>query len=191
MLQNFVTVFCASSRVCDEYYYRQAFEFGAALAGEGKTIVFGGGNIGLMSRLADGALDSGGKVVGVIPEFMNNLELGHGGVEMKVVKDMHERERFMLTKAGAIVTLPGGCGTFSELFQAITWKQLGLILAPIIIVNLRGYFDAFAAQMKLAAGEKFMRDECLKLFKIVPTIESALAALIDPSDFRSDIKDFV
>ena len=123
-----VCVYCASSDKAPAIYQQAATDLGAALARAGLTVVYGGGGAGLMGRLASGALAEGGKVIGVIPQFMDELEWGHGGLsERHVVDDMHVRKRRMLELSDAVVALPGGCGTFEELFEALTWKRLGLV----------------------------------------------------------------
>ncbi|MFC2131928.1 TIGR00730 family Rossman fold protein, partial [Bacteroidota bacterium] len=132
-----VTVFCAASKNCDKVYLDEAEKLGKMLAQTGREIIYGGGKIGLMGSLADGALLEGGKITGIIPEFLNDLELGHDGItELREVKSLHERESQMLLKTDCIIALPGGIGTFSELLQAITWKRLCQINSKIIIVNI-------------------------------------------------------
>ena len=122
-----VLVFCASSSTCDPAYHDAAASLGHAIASAGDTLVYGGGAVGSMGAMADAALAQGGSVVGVIPRFMRELEWAHPGLtELQLVDDMHERKREMLRLADAIVALPGGSGTFEELFEAITQKRLGL-----------------------------------------------------------------
>ena len=138
MINNRVCVFCASSSDVDPFYLDEAERLGKELAESGREIIYGGGNIGLMGRLADGSLKNGGYVIGVIPTFLDSLELGHTGCqELIQVEDMHTREKRMITDSDCIVTLPGGCGTFEELLQAVTWKRLGLIISPIIIDRIQ------------------------------------------------------
>ena len=137
-----VCVFCASSAMADPVYPEAARSLGGQLARAGLRVVYGGGATGLMGALADGALAEGGSVVGVLPRFMETVELGHRGVtQMHLVDDMHGRVKTMKSLSDAFVALPGGCGTFDELFQALTWKRLGLHVGPIVIVNMRGFFD--------------------------------------------------
>ena len=123
-----VCVYCASSRQCDPIYHQAAARLGRELALAGHTTVYGGGSVGSMGYLADAALAAGGRVIGVIPSFMHDLEWAHRGLtELLVVNDMHERKRLMIDSVAAVVALPGGCGTFEELFEAITWKRLGAV----------------------------------------------------------------
>lgn len=121
------------------------------------TIFYGGGAVGSMGHLADAALEAGGKVVGVIPRFMYELEWGHKQLtEMRIAKDLHERKRLMLEGADAVVALPGGCGTFDELFEAISWKRLGLFFNPIILVNTHGFFNDCVRLLERCVQEHFM-----------------------------------
>jgi uncharacterized protein (TIGR00730 family) len=172
---NRICVFCASSSNCDDLYYKESAKLGQMLARAGKEIIYGGGNIGMMKSLADGAISEGGKVIGVIPSFMQNLELGHKGVsELREVADMHQREAMMIRESDYIIALPGGTGTFSELIQAITWKQLGLINTPIIVINLENYFGHLIEQYNTAFKEKFNSTDYSKLFTVVDSVEDAM-----------------
>ena len=126
-----ICIYCGSSRQCDPAYLRAAARLGRELARHGATIVYGGGAVGSMGALADSALAEGGKVVGIIPGFMNQLEWGHKGItELRIVSDMHERKRLMLQDAHAVVALPGGSGTFDELLEAISLKRLAVSSDP-------------------------------------------------------------
>src|SRR6266700_815232 len=137
-----VCVYCASSAQADPLYAEAAARLGRHLAAEGFAVVYGGSTLGSMGRMAHAALDAGGKVTGVIPRFMDDLEWGHRSLtELHVVDDMHERKRLMPQLSDAVVALPGGCGTLEELFEAITWKRLGLYLGPIVLVNVNRFFD--------------------------------------------------
>jgi uncharacterized protein (TIGR00730 family) len=137
-----VCVYCASSNRSPEIYLDAAARLGRILAENGITIVYGGSSLGSMGRLAAAALEAGGKVIGVLPRFMDDLEWGHRALsELRIVEDMHERKRVMLELSGAAIALPGGCGTLEELFEAITWKRLGLYFGPVVLVNVGGFFD--------------------------------------------------
>ena len=152
-----VCVYCAASRQLHSDYFRAARSVGRILAENHMTIFYGGGAVGSMGHLADAALEAGGKVVGVIPRFMYELEWGHKRLtEMRIAKDLHERKRLMLEGADAVVTLPGGCGTFDELFEAISWKRLGLFFNPIILVNTHGFFDDCVRLLERCVQEHFM-----------------------------------
>lgn len=137
-----VCVYCGSSRQCDAVYLEAAERLGRELAKNEATIIYGGGAVGSMGALAAGALAEGGKVIGVIPRFMEKLEWGHKGItELRVVGDIHERKRLMIQDAHAVVALPGGSGTFDELLEAVSLKRLALFLGPIVVLNTRSYFD--------------------------------------------------
>ena len=136
-----VCVYCASSRKCDPDYFEAARTLGRKLARRGLEVVYGGGRVGLMGALSEGALEEGGKVIGVIPGFMMEREWGHTGLtELHVVEDMHVRKSLMMQKSEAFVALPGGSGTFEELFEVLTWKRLGFVTGPVILANLKGIY---------------------------------------------------
>jgi len=152
-----ICVYCAASRQLHSDYFRAARSVGRILAENHMTIFYGGGAVGSMGHLADAALEAGGKVVGVIPRFMYELEWGHKQLtEMRIAKDLHERKRLMLEGADAVIALPGGCGTFDELFEAISWKRLGLFFNPIILVNTHGFFDDCVRLLERCVQEHFM-----------------------------------
>lgn len=178
MFHRKITVFCAASNRINKIYPETAFDLGKLLAQSGREIIFGAGNIGSMNSLANGALSAKGLITGVIPEFMHILKLTHNEIsKLIVVDDMHERESIMLRQADAIIALPGGSGTFSELLQAITWKQLGLIICPIIIINVNNYFEPLLAMLNKAIHDDFMRIEYKALWKVCTTPEQAIALL--------------
>jgi len=146
-----ICVYCASSEYCDRIYHEAAQTLGRVLAEAGCTIVYGGGAVGLMGSLANGALAAGGEVVGIIPRFMTEVEWQHPGLaSLEVVEDMRERKHRLLTGSDAVVALPGGCGTLEELFEALTLKRLGLYFNPIVLVNTKDFY---------APLENFMADD--------------------------------
>jgi uncharacterized protein (TIGR00730 family) len=150
---NNICIYCASSNKVAEIYGNTAYELGTLLAKEGITVVTGAGSIGLMRKVEDGALDNGGKAIGVIPQFMVDQNWHHTGLtELHVTNSMHERKQMMANLSDAVIALPGGCGTIEELSEIITWKQLGLYLNPIVILNINGYYDHFIAQLEKAVG---------------------------------------
>jgi uncharacterized protein (TIGR00730 family) len=172
---NKVCVFCAASNNVDNIYYEEAFSLGQLLAESGRDIMYGGGSVGLMGRLADGAISKNGKVTGVIPEFLDNLELGHKRIDkMHVVDSMHTRKNKLLKESDCIIALPGGCGTFEELLEAITWKRLGLIISPVIIVNVNNYYDPLIEMLERSIREKFMREEYHKTWVVVQNAREAI-----------------
>jgi hypothetical protein len=173
-----VCVYCASSGESDDAYREAARTLGRLLAAAGCTVVYGGGRAGSMGALAEGALAAGGRIVGVIPRFMVDLEWGHDDLtELHVVEDMRTRKHEMLTRASAVVALPGGTGTLEELFEAVTLKRLGLFGGPIVIVNTRGYYDALLAQLAAAVDERFMDAHHAAMWTVVAGPEDVLPAI--------------
>jgi uncharacterized protein (TIGR00730 family) len=173
-----VCVYCASSRTAHAEYREAAFRLGEALAARGITVIYGGGGKGSMGALADGALSRGGRVVGILPRFMADLEWGHPGLtELKLVEDMRTRKHLMLAGAQAAIALPGGCGTLEELLEAITLKRLGLFLGPIVLVNTRGFFQPLLELLTRAVAEHFMDERHSLMWQVVAQPEEAPDAL--------------
>ena len=186
-----VCVYCASSQACDAAYHDVARRLGELLAQAGCTVVYGGGRAGSMGALADGALAAGGRIVGVIPKFMMELEWGHDDLtELHVVEDMRTRKHEMLTRSSAVVALPGGTGTLEELFEAITLKRLGLFLGPIVIVNTRGYYDALLDQLAVAIERRFMDARHAAMWTVVAGPEEVLPAIAASAAWGADSRDF-
>ncbi|HXK01656.1 MAG TPA: TIGR00730 family Rossman fold protein [Verrucomicrobiae bacterium] len=173
-----VCVYCASSARSPGIYLEAASRLGRTLAQAGMQIVYGGSSLGSMGRMAEAALAAGGKVVGVLPRFMDELEWGHGNLtELRLVDDMHERKRTMLELADAVVALPGGCGTLEELFEAITWKRLGLFFGPVVLVNVNGFYDPCVALLNRAVDERFMDEKHRAMWSVVAAPEAVPEAL--------------
>jgi uncharacterized protein (TIGR00730 family) len=186
-----VCVYCASSRSSHPEYREAARRLGAVLAGAGITIVYGGGAVGSMGALADGALERGGRVVGILPRFMDDLEWGHRGLsELQVVEDLRTRKHVMLTLSDAAIALPGGSGTLEELLEAITLKRLGLYLNPIVLVNTREFFDPLIAVLQRAVDEHFMDVRHLAMWQTVATPEQVPAALARAPRWGADSRSF-
>lgn len=170
-----ICVYCASSNRVDECYNSAAHKLGALLAREGISLVTGGGSIGLMRAVEDGTLEGGGRAIGVIPQFMVEQGWHHTGLtELRITEDMHTRKQTMAALSDAVIALPGGCGTMEELCEIITWKQLGLYLNPIIILNINGYYDALIAQLQRAIDEHFMGRIHADIWSVATTPEEAL-----------------
>ncbi|MGE0406760.1 MAG: TIGR00730 family Rossman fold protein [Candidatus Korobacteraceae bacterium] len=173
-----VCVYCASSEESDAVYREAAFRLGEILAGEGATVIYGGGATGSMGALAAGALQRGGRIIGVLPRFMQELEWAHSGLsELLVVETMRERKHLMLTGSNAVVALPGGCGTLEELFEAITLKRLAIYLNPVVLVNTRGFFDPCIALLKRCIEEKFMDPRHARMWTVVSNPEDVPDAI--------------
>ncbi|GAA4364691.1 TIGR00730 family Rossman fold protein [Hymenobacter saemangeumensis] len=155
-----IAVYCGSSSGANPIYTEQAQALGAALAARGLTLVYGGGRVGLMGTIADAVLAHGGAVVGVIPDFLANKELAHTGcTELHVVKSMHERKLLMAERADAFIAMPGGYGTLEELFEVLTWGQLGLHHKPIGLLNVAGYYDHLLLALDRMQADALLRPE--------------------------------
>jgi hypothetical protein len=171
-------VYCGSSDAVDRQYREAASELGAGLAAAGIGLVYGGGRVGLMGILADAALAAGGEVVGIIPIWLRDAELAHTGVtELLVVESMHERKRLMAEKADAFAILPGGIGTLDEMFEIVSWKQLGLHGKPVLLADIGGYWAPLRALLDRIILEGFARPETRELVRVVPTITALLDML--------------
>lgn len=152
-----VTVFCGSSSGTQPAYAEAARRFGRVLVERGLGLVYGGGNCGIMGTLADTVLAAGGRVTGVIPDFLVESEHAHRGVHLVIVSSMHERKARMAELAGAFAALPGGLGTFEELLEVLTWSQLGIHPKPIGILEVAGYFEPLFALLDRATRDGFLR----------------------------------
>jgi uncharacterized protein (TIGR00730 family) len=160
MILQTVCVFCAANPGNDPVYQREARDFGALLAREGRRVVFGGGRTGLMGALAEGALASGGNIVGVMPRHLVDREVAHTGLtELHVVGSMHERKTMLSQLADGFVAMPGGIGTLEELFEIWTWGQLGLHRKPYGLLNIGGFFDPLLAFLDHAVRDGFIGAE--------------------------------
>lgn len=191
MMIRSVCVYCASSEKTPAVYHDAASRLGATLAQHGMDVVYGGGALGSMGRLAAAALAAGGKVTGVIPQFMDELEWGHRGLtELRVVADMHERKRMMIELSDAVVALPGGCGTFEELFEAITWKRLGLYRGPVALVNVNGFYDACVELLNRSVDEGFMSERHRAMWTVVREPEEVPQALREAPEWPADARSF-
>src|SRR5882724_9127025 len=186
-----VCVYCASSRTSHPEYREAAFRLGVVLAKQGLSVVYGGGARGSMGALADGALSKGGRVVGILPKFMADLEWGHPGLtELELVEDMRIRKHLMLTRSQAAIALPGGCGTLEELLEAITLKRLGLYLNPILLVNTRGFFDPLLAVLARTIEERFMDERHARMWQVVAEPEEVPEALNRAPKWDAEARSF-
>ena len=171
-------VYCGSSSEVDRLYRDAASELGARLAAAGIGLVYGGGRVGLMGLLADAVLAGDGEVIGIIPSRLRDAELAHpGATELIVVETMHDRKRLMAEKADAFAILPGGIGTLDEMFETVSWKQLGLHDKPILLVDIGGYWAPLRALLDHIVAEGFARPETRGLLRIVPTVAALMTAL--------------
>jgi uncharacterized protein (TIGR00730 family) len=171
-----VCVFCGSNGGADPAYLDAARAVGHELAQRGLRLVYGGGRVGMMGAVADAAREAGGQVVGVIPEQIVALEIGHPGLDdLRVVGSMHERKALMAELSDAFVALPGGIGTLEELFEVYTWAQLGLHRKPLGLLDVAGYYEPLAGFLDHAVRERFLREDTREIL----AVDDSLAALLE------------
>ena len=171
-------VYCGSSGAVEASYREAASELGARLGAAGIELVYGGGRVGLMGLLADAVLTTNGKVTGIIPRRLLDAEVAHRGVtELIVVDNMRDRKRLMAEKADAFAVLPGGIGTLDELFEILSWKQLGLHDKPILLVDIGGYWTPLHALLDHIVVTGFAREHTRGLLQVVPNVAALMAAL--------------
>ena len=186
-----VCVYCASSTQIDEKYFRAAEELGHLIAEHGLTLITGAGKLGLMNTIENAALEAGGKVTGVIPTFMVREGWHHEGLtELIETASMHERKQTMADLSDGVIALPGGCGTMEELLEIITWKQLGLYLNPIVILNIDGFYDSLLEQLKRALDDNFMRAIHADIWKVATTPTEAVELLMTTPVWDKSIRKF-
>lgn len=173
-----ICVFCGSSPGANPEYQHAAADLGRLLAQQGRRLVYGGGNVGLMGVLADSVLSHGGRVLGVIPQHLLDREVGHSGLtELRVVDSMHTRKQAMSDNADAFVLLPGGIGSLEEFFEIWTWGQLGLHTKPYGILNVAGYFDSLLTFLDQTVTERFVRTEHRNIVAVEDDAEALLERL--------------
>lgn len=161
------------------------------IAEHGLTLITGAGKLGLMNTIENAALEAGGKVTGVIPSFMVREGWHHEGLtELIETPSMHERKQTMANLSDGIIALPGGCGTMEELLEIITWKQLGLYVNPIVILNVDGFYDALLAQLEKAVEENFMRTIHADIWKVASTPVEAMELLLSTPKWDKNIRKF-
>jgi uncharacterized protein (TIGR00730 family) len=172
-----ICVFCGSSPGRSEGFAALAAALGRALAAQGLTLVYGGASVGLMGRLADTVLDAGGTAIGVIPQALVDLEVAHGGLsELRVVGSMHERKAVMADLADAFIALPGGIGTLDELFEVLTWAQLGLHAKPTGLLDCDDYFRPLLVFLDHAVSAGFLQPLHREMLLVDDDAERLLAA---------------
>lgn len=174
-----VCVYCASSPTIDEVYFNDTRELAQLLVQNGIEIVFGGGARGLMGCLADSVLEHGGKIKGIMPQFLNEVELAHRQVEeMEFTQNMHERKARFLEEVQGLIALPGGSGTLEELLEAITLKRLGQFLGPIVILNTANYYEPLKQMLEKSIQEGFMSSDSNDLWIFAETTQEVIDALM-------------
>lgn len=155
-----IVVYCGSNPGKKALYAEAAYELGAAVAKRNIKLIYGGGNMGLMGRVADGAMDNAGFVTGIIPNFLAKLEVAHKTLsELHFVDTMHERKAKMVSMSDGVIALPGGYGTFDELFEILTWAQLRIFHGPVGLLNVNGFYDLLLLQLDKMVEEGFLRPD--------------------------------
>lgn len=191
--EKIITIYGASSAQIPAAVLHQASECGAVLAEKGLTLMCGGGRTGVMGAAIDGALRASGRAIGVLPRFMIERGWAHPNLsERLITENMHERKETMLRCAQSVIAFPGGIGTFEEVFEAITWRQLGLWRGQIVLLNIDGYYDPLLKQLYKAVAEHYMNPDHLDLFTVAEDARQAVDMALRPDDhtpFTQKIED--
>ena len=170
-----ITVFCGSNLGNVQDFKTQAYLLGQTLAKKNIELVYGGAKIGIMGAVADGVLSNGGKVIGVIPGFLKSKEVAHQGLtELITVQSMHERKAKMNALCDGVIALPGGFGTLEELFEMLTWAQLGLHCKPIAILNVDGYYDSLCSMIQTMVDKGFLNEINQQMLLVATTIDELM-----------------
>lgn len=170
-----IVVFCGSSSGTDPVFAAQAYETGRLLAQLGIGLVYGGARVGLMGAVADGALENGGEVIGVLPRFLSGKEIGHDGLtDLIIVDTMHERKTKMHELSDGVITLPGGFGTMEEVFEMVTWGQLGLHRKPVGVLNVDGFYNTLGELLQTMVTKGFLKQENQRMLLFADTIGELL-----------------
>ena len=186
-----VCVYSASSTKIAPVYFEAAEKLGSLLAKQHIRLINGAGSIGLMRSVADAVLKNGGEVTGVIPHFMVEQNWHHTGLtELIEVTSMHERKQIMADMSDGVIALPGGCGTLEELLEIITWKQLGLYLKPVVILNINHFYDPLLEMLNQAIEQNFMRREHGAIWHVAETPEEAVELLQTTPVWDASIRKF-
>ena len=186
-----VCVYSASSTKIAPVYFAVAEELGRLLASRGINLINGAGSIGLMGATSNAALAAGGSVTGVIPRFMVKQNWHHSGLTQLVeTETMHERKQLMAELSDGVIALPGGCGTMEELLDIITWKQLGLDLKPIIILNIEGFYNPLLEMLQHAIDEHFMRPEHGNIWQVAVSAQEAIELLYTTPFWDKNVRKF-
>ena len=186
-----VCVYSASSTKIAPVYFAVAEELGRLLASKGINLINGAGSIGLMGTTSNAALAAGGTVTGVIPRFMVEQNWHHNGLTQLIeTETMHERKQLMAEMSDGVIALPGGCGTTEELLEIITWKQLGLYLKPIIILNVQGFYDPLLEMLQRAIDGNFMRPEHRAIWLVATSAQEAIDLLHTTPWWNKNVRKF-
>ncbi len=174
-----LAVFCASSDGNDEHIYQTAFEVGKKMAEKNIGLVYGGSKLGLMGQVARGVMENGGKTTGVIPDFLKTKEVVHSGLDKLITTtDMHERKLTMNELSDSFIALPGGFGTFEELFEIVTWAQLGLHRKPIGLLNINGFYDDLVHMLNKMCEKDLLKKENLEILLVAENFDELLSKMM-------------
>ena len=186
-----VCVYSASSTKIAPVYFAVAEELGRLLASQGINLLNGAGSIGLMGATSNATLEAGGTVTGVIPRFMVEQNWHHTGLTQLIeTETMHERKQLMAELSDGVIALPGGCGTMEELLEIITWKQLGLYLKPIVILNIQGFYDPLLEMLERAIDGNFMRSEHRAIWQVATSAQEAIDLLHTTPWWNKEVRKF-
>ena len=186
-----IAVYCASSTKIHPDFFAAARAIGEGLAKRGIGLINGAGHMGLMGASSDACLAAGGEVTGIIPSFMVDQNWHHTELtDLIVTRDMHERKQTLANLSDGCIALPGGCGTLEELMEVITWKQLGLYLKPIVILNTRGYYDPLLQQLQRGIDEHFMGPRHAEIWRVAKTPEEAIDLVLSTPLWDASVRKF-
>lgn len=186
-----VCIYCASSDKVAAKYFEATVKIAKALVKNSTTVVYGGGARGLMGQLADTVISENGRIIGIMPRFMKEVEFHHKDVnEFIFTADMHERKKQFMVGVDALIALPGGCGTFEELMEAITLKRLGIFTKPILILNLDGYYDPMLQMLENAIENNFMRKEHRDIWTVFENPENVIEAIQNSKPWSKEAINF-
>ena len=186
-----ICIYCSSSTKIDDCYFRDARKLGQLMAAKGIAVINGAGKMGLMQASTDGCLEAGGEAIGIIPSFMIKEGWCHQGMTQIIeTPNMHIRQQKMAEMSDAAIVLPGGCGTFAEMMELITWKQLGLYLKPIVILNTNGYYNPLIQTLQQAVDMNFMRQQHSAIWQVASTPEEALKLVLETPLWDTSIRRF-
>lgn len=175
-----IVVYCGSNFGKNPVYAQLAYELGEELSRRKIKLIYGGGNMGLMGRVANGSMENGGSVTGIIPNFLAKLEVAHQTLtELHLVETMHERKAKMVAITDGVIALPGGYGTFDELFEVLTWAQLRLFEGPVGILNINGYYDLLLLQLDKMVEEGFLHEDSRQLLIVADNTPELLEKMED------------
>ena len=186
-----ICVYCASSAKIDKVYFDTTEKLAKDFVDNKIEVVFGGGAFGLMGKLADTILENGGKIKGIMPKFMKDVEWAHDKVtDFEFTETMHERKAKFLEGIDGLVTLPGGSGTLEELFEAITLKRLGQFTKPIVILNTNGFYNPLKKMLETCVSQNFMHQKHMKMWEFVNNPEEVLNAIRNSAEWNSEAINF-